>query len=257
VSLPRRAGRARAVLARAIEGTRAEPIARAAWRRLRPFPTDPKAALGLQYDADLVKVMERVLQPSSCCVDAGAHIGTFLRHMVSLAPEGSHIAFEPLPGLAASLRRDFPTVEVRQQALADHTGISAFRAVPFPAAPYSGFSRRPWDTYSEEGVELIDVEVVRLDDVVPPGRRITLMKVDVEGAELDLFRGGACLLERDRPLVAFENSSDPASVLGVLGGCGLKLSLMHEWLVGGQPLSAQRFLDEALGGLHYFFLAHP
>jgi FkbM family methyltransferase len=240
---------------RVLIGTPLEPLARSLWRRVRPPPPLTKDA---QYDVELVEVMRRVLEPTSCCVDAGAHTGRLLAAMVELAPRGQHLAFEPLPACAGVLRERFPGVEVRQQALGDVPGTMPFRAVPGELAEFSGFSRRPWDTYPEDGIDLIDVEVVRLDDVVPADRVVRLLKVDVEGAELPLFEAAERVLRRDRPFIGFENSTDPALIHGYLvDEIGLRLSLLHEWLDGGPPMSRERFLEQALGEHHYFFLAHP
>jgi FkbM family methyltransferase len=241
----------RELLGRLVRGTPAEPLARALRRRFPAKPSPDHA-----YDEQLVSVMTRVLAADSSCIDAGAHAGKFVRHMIDLAPRGRHVAFEPLPMYAARLRAGFPGVDVREQALADSAGTRAFRVVPGEAVQCSGFQRRPWDTYAEDGVELIDVEVVRLDDVVD--HSIRLLKVDVEGAELELFRGGREVLSRERPFVPFENSSDPAQIYGVLvEDAGLQLSLMNDWLAGRQPLSRDKFVDEALSTRNYFFLAHP
>jgi FkbM family methyltransferase len=238
-----------------VEGTRLEPVARAVWHRL-PIGR-PAVERDRDYDRQLEDVMRRVLDPSSSCIDAGAHTGKVLRSIVALAPEGHHLAFEPLPACATTLRAEFPTVDVRQQALGDSTGVAPFRAVPGEHAGYSGFARRPWDRYPEEGVEVIEVDVARLDDVVDPNRSFRFIKVDVEGGELDLFRGGQELLNRCHPYIGFENSSDAREVHRVLvEEVGLQLSLMHRWLAGESPLTREQFLHEA-GGNHYFFLAHP
>jgi FkbM family methyltransferase len=66
--------------------------------------------------------MERELREDADCLDVGAHAGSVLREIVRLAPRGRHVAWEPLPGLAAGLRADFPGVAVREAALADQAG---------------------------------------------------------------------------------------------------------------------------------------
>jgi len=245
----------KARIKRVVEGTPLEPVARAVWRRL-PVGR-PLAERDRDYDRQLEQVMRRVLDPSSSCIDTGAHAGKVLRTIVALAPEGHHLAFEPLPDCAKLLREEFPTVDIRQQALANTTGVAPFRAVPGDNAGYSGFERRPWDTYPEQGVEMIEVDVARLDDVVDARTSFRFIKVDVEGGELELFRGAKELLRRCRPYIGFENSSDAREMHRLLvDEVGLRLSLMHRWLAGEAPLTRDQFLHEA-GGRHYFFLAHP
>ena len=58
----------------------------------------------------LVALMEEVLEPDSDCLDVGAHAGSVLAELVRLAPEGRHIAWEPLPEFAERLRRAYPDV---------------------------------------------------------------------------------------------------------------------------------------------------
>src|SRR5436309_1457110 len=70
------------------------------------------------------------------------HGGSVLREMVRLAPRGRHVAWEPLPELAARLAEDFPTVEVRAAALSDRGGEREFAHV-VDEPGWSGFVARP------------------------------------------------------------------------------------------------------------------
>lgn len=45
---------------------------------------------------------------------------------------------------------------------------------------------------------------VTLDDYWPSDRRLGLVHIDVEGAELEILKGGAQQIQRDRPFVVFE-----------------------------------------------------
>jgi hypothetical protein len=84
----------------------------------------PNSTRARRYDRETIAIMARVLTPASNCVDIGASEGSILRHMVALAPDGRHYAFEPLPGKASVLRAAFPTVEVLELALSDSPGRS-------------------------------------------------------------------------------------------------------------------------------------
>jgi hypothetical protein len=50
----------------------------------------------------------------------------------------------------------------------------------------------------------MDVACETLDDVVPVDRAVGLIKMDVEGAELRVLRGGARVLKAHHPLIIFE-----------------------------------------------------
>jgi hypothetical protein len=51
---------------------------------------------------------------------------------------------------------------------------------------------------------MVTCKVVRLDDELPRGVEVSLIKCDVEGAELFAFRGGEQTIDRDLPSVIAE-----------------------------------------------------
>jgi hypothetical protein len=109
------------------------------------------------------------------------------------------------------------------------------------------------------------VRIVRLDDVLDADVPIRLVKIDVEGAELQVLRGGEALLSRWRPHIVFEHGlgaadkygTRPEEVYDLLTGWGLQISLLHQWLKGKPPLSRDDFVRQFDQALHYYFLAHP
>jgi FkbM family methyltransferase len=159
----------------------------------------------------LVALMEKVLEPDSDCLDVGAHAGAVLREMVRIAPRGRHVAWEPLPAFAARLRERFPAVEVREAALGDHAGTRAFAHV-IDDPGWSGFLARP--TPSPSAMEELTVTVERLDDVLPAGIRPAFVKIDVEGAEEEMLRGGLETLRRHRPWWPSSTGAAPPTSTG-------------------------------------------
>ncbi|CAA9244638.1 MAG: hypothetical protein AVDCRST_MAG76-1962 [uncultured Acidimicrobiales bacterium] len=163
-----------------------------------------------RFEDEQVRLMlAAILPPAANVVDVGAHGGEFLREVLRLAPEGQHIAFEPLPKLAARLTRLFPDVDVREVALCDQEGRSGFMRVR-GALPYSGFRRRQYPPEAED-VQEIEVRTQRLDSALPAGYAPTLVKIDVEGAEESVLRGGMGTLREHRPVILFEHSAGGAT----------------------------------------------
>jgi FkbM family methyltransferase len=204
----------------------------------------------------LVALLERELAPESHCLDVGAHEGEVLVHMVRLAPRGRHVAWEPLPALAARLRADFPGVEVRQAALSDAAGERDFAHVVDDPG-WSGFVARP----SPAGgpVDMIKVRCERLDDALADGVEPAFVKIDVEGAELEVLRGAAETLRRHRPLVAFEHGAGSADHYGTTPEdvhdflTGMGYSILG--LDGDGPYSRERFAELFASGERVNFLA--
>lgn len=215
------------------------------------------------YDDQTIEVMREVLRPSDTCVDVGANEGLILDHIVAFAPQGRHFAFEPIPDLAARLRERFPNVDVHEMALAAEEGTSSFHHVVSNPS-YSGLRERRYDR-PEETVEIITVRTARLDDVLPTDVEVRLVKIDVEGGEEGVLRGGLKTLERCRPYVVFEHGlgaadyygTEPETVYDLLRGADLRVTLLERYLAHGPSLSRQEFSDHFHEGRNYYFLAHP
>lgn len=180
------------------EWTRAKLQAMDAESRRRYLKVENRARIDDEHHKLLLAF---ALRATSNCIDVGAGTGKFLDDYDLFAPEGNHIAFEPIPDLHAALRAGWPHMDVRRAAVGDVAGEAEF--VYVPELPYwSGFKAQ--DYPFPMATETIRVPVVRLDDCLPSGYRPDYLKVDVEGAELQVFRGAVHTIVDARPLIAFE-----------------------------------------------------
>lgn len=130
-------------------------------------------------------LMAAVLEHDSVCVDAGAHRGAVLELIVRFAPDARHVAFEPIPQLADELRERFAGVDVHQAALSDTVGSVTFQFFP-EHADSSGI--QPLAHLSE--ATPVDVPTTTLDETLGDAGPVRFLKIDVEGAELAMIRGG-------------------------------------------------------------------
>jgi len=182
-------------------------------------------------------IMASVLRRTSNCVDAGCHGGSMLRRMLRVAPEGQHVAVEPIPHLAEALQQKFPTVTVHEAALSDRAGTADFDIIDDDLA-LSGFGRKSIAAGKMRS-RTISVRTVRLDDLLSPELPVHLVKIDVEGAELPVLEGAVQTLKRWKPHVLLEHGSGPSddAIYELLEGCGLAL-----FTVGGRgPLDRDTF----------------
>src|SRR5271155_4778576 len=143
-------------------------------------------------------------------LDVGANRGQLLREAVRIAPRARHVAFEPIPELAARLARAFPQVDSRQLALGAQREVTQF--CHFTRLDgWSGLRRHPSISDAQGGPEYIEVEVSTLDaeaaELTP-----SVIKIDVEGAELGVLEGGRSLLARARPIVIFEHVAEASKL---------------------------------------------
>jgi FkbM family methyltransferase len=151
--------------------------------------------------------MREALRPGDLSVDAGAYKGGYtywMRHAVGEA--GRVVAFEPQPELARFLGRlvaafGWTNVEVEPSGLTSRPRTATLYV---PGAKPSQRASLEWE---REGARPVEVRLVSLDgwlETYLPDQRVAFLKCDVEGHELDAFRGAARVLESHRPRLLFE-----------------------------------------------------
>lgn len=221
----------------------------------------------LRYDRATFEIMRRTADRRGAWIDVGAHAGEMTAAMRYFVPDRPIYAFEPIPALHQKLRDRFfddPRVCISSVALSDSPGMTTFEHVVSNPA-YSGLQRRTYDRPNET-VATIEVTTARLDDIIAPAERVAFVKVDVEGAELLVFRGGLRTLKRDRPVVVFEHGRGgadcyghtPADVFEVLTeGAGLRVSRLDDWLADRPSLSRDALVRSFEQGLEWYYVAHP
>ena len=249
----------RELLKKGIKDSRIEPYVRWFVKRTRGIKMPFDLVKNEIYDRQAAEVIQRVLAPSSNCIDIGCHQGQFLRAFLEHAPQGHHFAFEPIPHLADKLRDSFPNVEVFPYALSDHSGEASFYVIPDSPA-LSGLSAREFVAPDKTRQE-IKVRVERLDNLVPQNMKIDLIKIDVEGAEGLVILGALETIKRNMPLIVLEHGGASSQAFGfsssqiydlLVDQCGLKLFLLMDYLHGRSPLTRNGFLESG----EWYFLAH-
>jgi FkbM family methyltransferase len=215
------------------------------------------------YDRLTEKVIKQVCAKDSICIDVGANNGKIVQLFIKHCPCATHFAFEPIPALYYLLKRKFDSAcRVYNIALSNYTGTSSFNYVTSDPA-YSGLKKRPYNKPQKDC--LIDVKVDCLDNIIPISTNVTLIKIDVEGAEYNVIEGAIKTIERCRPVILFEfgkGGSDaygitPQKIFTLLTSVGLSTSLLASFLKGKSPLNINQFTIEYEKGKEYFFIAHP
>ena len=218
----------------------------------------------LAYDRMSRELIRRDVRSSDNCVDIGAHKGEFLHYFTKQAPQGKHLAFEPIPQLYTDLKNRWGNrVEIYPFALSDTTGKSEFQWVKNDPA-YSGLKRRKYAISNPE-IETINVEMKRLDDFKKPDKPIRFIKIDVEGAEFLVLKGATEILKKDRPFVLFEfglGASDyyqntPKKLFQFFDGLDYALFNLKDALQSKEALTFEAFENYYKNNSEYYFWAAP
>jgi FkbM family methyltransferase len=134
-----------------------------------------------------VRLLEKLVEPGMQILDVGANIGLYTMVLARLAGEnGKVFAFEPEPHLFSVLCENCMANEAHnvtpfQCAAGDANGRATFQRATFN----SGDNRLG---ASKSGTQSIEVEVARLDEVLPV-RTVQFIKLDVQGHELAALTG--------------------------------------------------------------------
>jgi FkbM family methyltransferase len=219
---------------------------------------------GTQYDRETRKVMQKALTGTSNCIDIGAYRGEILREMLAVCPGGNVFAIEPIPENYEYLCRHYHQATLFNLALSDTTGTATFYKVTGRPAR-SGLKKQKLPDPNEI-VDEISVEVATLDTIIPTDQKIDFIKIDVEGAELQVMRGGAGLIKRDKPIVVFEFGADFANSFDTSAedvydfltmDCELEVSVMNRWLRLEKSFSKTEFIEQVDSGADFYFMAYP
>lgn len=170
------------------------------------------------YERDTVAIFQKLVKPGMNVVDIGAHIGFYTLLAARLVGrKGRVYAFEPNPEVLDFLVRNIvengyqEIVHVIPKAAASQHGKTRLYLSNLESGEASFY---PSQQVSGSGVE---VETVSLDEFFAGEGwpRIDVMKVDVEGAEVEVLKGMKELVRRNRALKLIVEFSPHAQIKAV------------------------------------------
>lgn len=207
-------------------------------------PTERRAAwLGVWDDAIRRAILAR-LAPGAVVLDIGASVGAWTVPLArSIGADGRVIAFEPVPANRDRLERAVAdnalrNVTISALALGDavrsvdmwlrasRTGAASGTAAVVPSGQgHITVSMQPLDVWAREA------QLTRLD----------FIKLDVEGAELMVLRGGEETITRLRPMILAEFDEYWMSTHGLTVADGAQWAAEHRYALLGWDRRAARW----------------
>lgn len=216
-------------------------------RALPTFVTMLANATSKGLEPGTTDVLRRLVQPGMIVADVGANIGLLTLVMAWAAgPGGQVIAFEPEAVPRSNLEKmkhlnGLSWVEVRDQAVGEKPGQLTFHVSDIIG--HSSLYALP----ETEGSREIQVEVVRLDDVAP-AKRMDVVKIDVEGAELDVLAGMGGVIAKNPDLAIVAEfgpehlkrvGQTPAQWFKAFTDHGFKAYIIDEATSAAEPTNAK------------------
>lgn len=187
------------------------------------------------------------------CVDAGANVGNWTETLVTLFRPERVIAVECDPRLVGNLKArlgPFENVQVVDAALADGEGEATFHQLRQAAGSSllkpqreigREFAPSSWDVVGE-----VRVRKMSYDRLVEQEEEISILKMDIQGAEMAVLRNSRKGLERTKSVIVevlftshYENDSGFAEIHQLMAQKGFGLyRLTSPYDRGGRALFA-------------------
>ena len=185
---------------------------RPAIRIVCPYGDTRTAALGAltagDYEPTEIKVVTSVLRMLGDNInfyDIGANVGFYSLVLSYYFPNLKGFAFEPIPSTFGYLKKNFELNQVSRISavnvgLSDKSGEFTFYSYP----SHLGASSLAITVEASDRVE-IRCTVSTLDEFCANNNQaIDFIKCDVEGAELNCFKGGIVTIKKDLPAIFVE-----------------------------------------------------
>lgn len=190
------------------------------------------------------------VQPGSTVIDVGANVGFFtLKFADWVGDQGRVIAIEPDSENFEMLTEKVATARVDQRVALHHAAVSDVAGTVL----LQRNELHPGDHRIALGTDGISVQAVTIDDLVAAAGKasVSLVKIDVQGAEMMVIGGAKRTLQEKRPVLFVEVDdgalkrfgSSAQALVAAIEASGYQ---MHQLVAQGTPaaLSHQELVSE-------------
>lgn len=172
-----------------------------------------------EWEKETSPVMLEKLRSSSCFIDVGANCGIYTILGCAVNPRVRVIALEPVPKIYAALTGNVAhnqfgaRVTTLNMALGEKDGV-----VSFHEAENSTMGSLAVEGYRGQQGQVIQVVCRTLDSIVEEMNLAPdFIKIDVEGFEHQVLKGGERTLSKFRPQIVLEaNPGDPVAEIAAI-----------------------------------------
>jgi FkbM family methyltransferase len=182
--------------------------AKGIWLHLNP--RTGSGYFNADIEPEVQGVLQKYLHPGMTFYDVGANIGFFTLLAARLVgKQGRVVAFEADPEIASRLRENISrnekaAISVEEKAVWSSSSQILFARADASASPDRGLGHVLAEAGEEARRDAIQVQAVTLDEYAFQSKTPDFIKCDVEGAEVEVFRGAQRLLSQERPHILCE-----------------------------------------------------
>ena len=198
-------------------------------------------------EVSVQEALRRGLAEGRVLYDVGANVGFFSLIGSRLVGESGRVyAFEPAPGNAAAIRENVAlngvtNLEVIESAVGAESGRE--RLLLVEDLSWSHLESQGWHPRTSK---TLDVEVLTIDGLVTEGRirPPDVVKIDVEGSEIDVIHGMRETLAKHRPTLVCELHDTNEAFLAAIEEAGYRaVNLESAESLSGAPMSVHALAE--------------
>lgn len=189
---------------------------------------------GKRREAETMEFFRRALKPGDTAIEVGGHIGYISMWLAHLIGEnGRLVVFEPGSNNLEYIRENvggLENVELIEKAVSNEDGVARFFEETLTGQnnslveDYDLFEKNREAANSDQEYAVREVATVRLDGFVAEnGLKPDVLKIDVEGAEMQVLEGARETLTEHQPAVVIEVTNRRDEVCGFLTDLGYAL----------------------------------
>lgn len=156
-----------------------------------------------------ISIFRSLVRKGDTVFDIGANTGQYLCLFSTLVGrDGSVHGFEPIPPTFETLRKNAELHAKSSEVFLNNVAVGEKEGVVKMSVPDGRFTEASMAPLGEGGqnIDFDNCRVITLDDYVKRGgvEKVSLIKCDVEGAELLAMKGAIGLIKRDHPILFLE-----------------------------------------------------
>ena len=159
---------------------------------------------GRRWEPKIAKILTENTKEGTCAIDMGAYIGTHTLSLVdAVGPKGKVYTFEPQPWAYNGILKTLEKNGIKNTKVYN-VGLSSKKDTLRFCSDSSGSSsickeRRP---SKKVWAEIYNIPVITLDSLNI--KNISVMKIDVEGHELEALQGAKKTIIKSKPVIILE-----------------------------------------------------